>query len=140
MKKLLSCFITLLTLSSPLYAGTKSDFAGSALSHWNPVSIYNNTDNDIAYLVNGSYGGAIYGIPAGAADLYHSGFGDYNASFDIAVCTKVAGDKCIEPAPANVKPCTQDRYNFEEVHQIKINSLTSCDVVCNDGTTTSCRV
>lgn len=140
MKIKISSFIALLIFTSPLYAGSKTDFTASNLSHWNPISIYNNTENDIAYLVNGSYGGVIYGIPAGAADLYHSGFGDSNASFDVALCTKVVGDRCIEPSPAPVKPCTPDRYNAEEIHSIRIDSLTSCTVVCNDGTATSCKL
>lgn len=139
MKKILiGCLM--LCAAAASFAGTKTDYTQADRGHWNPVTVYNHTDKDIAYIMNGSFGGAVYGVLANGIDLYHSGFGDSNATFDIGVCNKVTGDRCTDPDPADTKPCTDGSYNAEEIHAIYITSLTTCTVVCNDGTTDSCKV
>lgn len=135
--KLLSALLAL-AVSIPVYAGFKSENPKKT-GNWNAVTIFNNTGVDIAYTMMGSYGGAVYGIKSGLADVYHSGVGDEYAYFMVGVCNHMTnnGGRCDQAGPQQV--CPNAHYNADLIKAIYINSLTSCTVTCLDGGDTSCK-
>ena len=135
--KLLSTVLAL-SITLPVYAGFKSD-TPKKVGNWNAITIFNNTDTDIAYTVMGAYGGAVYGIKSGLADIYHSGVGDEYAYFMVGTCQHMTnnGGRCDQAGPQQV--CPNSHYNADLIKAIYINSLTSCTVTCLDGSDTSCK-
>lgn len=132
-------FLALALLSlSTAYAGNKNNHHLKPDGSWNRIEIYNNTGQAIAYVMMGVYGGAQYGIAAGGTDTYHSGIGDQYATFNVAACGKVDRDACLN-VTSQLKSCTDGHYNADLIRRIDVNSLSSCAVICNDGSTTSCK-
>jgi|SRR5688572_25187785 len=138
MKKIIiTLFVITSFFSLPVFAGVKAE-RSNVNAKWNAITLYNNTNTDIAYLISGSYGGAVYGIKRGGNDIYHSGMGDEFASIKIGVCNGgVNRDQCPSFGPLAV--CVDGHYNADYIKSIQINSLSSCTVTCLDGSPTSCK-
>lgn len=138
MKKIvLTITVLLISASLPLYAGVKT---AMPKGNWNPISIYNHTKADVAYEMDGSYGGAIYGIKAKNVDIYHSGTGDEYATFDVGACNELPNNGGACTKPDNVVSCTgTTHYNADLIKQIDIYSVTSCKITCLDGGDASCK-
>lgn len=109
----------------------------------NPITIYNNSGKDIAYIMMGTYGGAIYGIPSGKSDIYHSGDGDTYVAFQVGLChgihSSFFGWNC--DSSELINNCSSQHYNAELIKAIYINSANpnACSVTCLDGGTESCK-
>lgn len=141
MKKTILSLLLLSVLTQSAYAGSKTDFTKpqEAKGNYNPVVIYNRTGTDVAYVMNGSYGGAVYGIRKGASDVYHSGYGDTYATFDVGICDQmdINGGPCHQSR--NIMNCSGGHYNADYIKSITINALNSCTITCLDGGSTSCK-
>ena len=145
MKKYTS-LLSLLILSSlyisPVLAD-KND-ADNDRTVLNKVKIINNTSKDSGYVIISASDNTdlIYGIKAKKSDTYHAkATGDVNATIKVAQCNKInkVTGVCNEYTANSMKNCVKEsRYDFYKVKSVKINSLGSCSVTCNDGDTTSC--
>ena len=140
MKKIMIGFLCTFCFVCLAFAGSKEEYNTlQGKGHWNPITIYNNTGTDIAYVMSGIYGGVAYGIQTGMTDVYHSGTGDEFASFEVGVCKSMPtnGGPCMEHQ--TVSPCVDGHYNADLIGSIQVNSLTSCSITCLDGGSTSCK-
>ena len=136
----LSVLSLALLTSSQVYAGSSTD-TDQARSLVNTISIFNNTNNDIAYrVISTSLGDNLYGIKRGRNSSYNAKFGDTNATFEIGQCKSInfAG-LCVEADASSITNCVGNtRYDAYHIKKIKINSLSSCTITCLDGSATSC--
>jgi hypothetical protein len=134
MKKIILFLLCLISL--PAFAGFKTlDQTPGPQGNYNQITIFNYTNTDIAYLMNGKIGGAVYGIPQGEADTYHSGMGDERATFWIGTCHHMVpnrfGYAC--DSHENLNQCTSGYYNADQIKTITIHSPSSCTITCRDG-------
>lgn len=134
MKKLILLFALL--ISAPTFAGVKTlNQTPGAQGTWNQITIFNQSNSDIAYVMNGKAGGAVYGIPKGEADIYHSGNGDERATFQTSTCqhmeSSIFGYACNSYGSLN--PCAAGHYNADQIKSIVISSPSSCTITCRDG-------
>lgn len=112
----------------------------------NDVKIINSTAKDIGYVIISASSNSdnLYGIRAKKTDTYHAkATGDVNATIKLAECKKInkVTGICSEFAANTVKNCLSEaRYDFYKVKSVKISSLDSCIITCNDGGNTSCVV
>jgi hypothetical protein len=112
-------------------------------ARYNSITIYNNSGKDIAYVMMGVFGGAIYGIPSGEVDIYHSGDGDTFATFQVGICHGIHHDlfgwNC--DSFELISNCSSQHYNAELIKSIYIKSANpnSCSITCSDGGTNSCK-
>lgn len=112
----------------------------------NKVKIINNTAKDLGYVIISASNNTdnLYGVKAKKSDTYHAkATGDVNATIKIALCNKInkVTGVCSEFAANSVKNCVSEaRYDFYKVKSVKIDSLDSCVITCNDGDKTSCVV
>lgn len=137
MKKILLGLTLSLLASTSALAGFQSK-QDAALGNWNRITIYNHTNQHIAYVMSGMYGGATYYISPQGADTYHSGYGDEYAEVKVGLCNQSQGDSCT--APVNLNICSgSGHYNADHIKEVHINSLSSCSIICLDGSATSCR-
>lgn len=130
-----------LLANSPIFA-EQAKVKNASRDKLNSVIIVNNTDKDLAYRVlSTSAANMFYGVKHRNSSKYHAKPGDSHATFDIAECERFnnASGLCIKFDAKKLKNCVGNTfYNANEVDSITINSLSSCTVNCNDGTSTSC--
>lgn len=134
--------LSLFLLSScPIYAahGKACNVTRDKL---NSVHIINNTDSDVVYrMLSSSAANMYYGVKHRNSSKYHAKPGDSHTTFEIAACERFNNTSgiCIKFDPKKLKNCVGNTYyNANEIDSITINSLSSCTVNCNDGTSTSC--
>jgi len=138
MKKILLSLSLCLIASTSALAGYQNS-QDKTLGNWNRITIYNHTNQTIAYVMSGIFGGATYAIGANGTDIYHSGLGDEYAEVKVGGCTQANKGSCTEPV--NVAICSGDgHYNANRIKEVHINSLTSCAITCLDGGVTSCKM
>ncbi len=112
----------------------------------NNVKIINSTAKDIGYVIISASENSdnLYGVRAKKSDTYHAkATGDVNATIRVAECKKInkVTGVCSEFNADSVKNCLSEaRYDFYKVKSVKIASLNSCVILCNDGGSTSCLV
>ena len=112
----------------------------------NKVKIFNSTPKDIGYMIisASTNGDNLYAVRAKKADTYHAkATGDVNATIKVAACNKInkVTGICSEFNSDTVKNCVSEaRYDFYKVKSVKISSLDSCTITCNDGGNSSCVV
>lgn len=137
MKKLLSviCLFTLLSSSAVLaHPGAAGNVSNKNRSYWNPITIHNYAPYSIRYAFNNDN---FYNLDRSETDVYHSGIGDKRAFFVVAGCTEVnANGECM----TYTSHALPDYFNAEEIGSINIRSVTDVEVICLDGTTTSCVI
>jgi len=134
-KNLLACgLLCLLSVATIAKTNTQSP---TVKGNWNPITIFNKTDKDIAYTIETFQFDNIYEIKKGRSDIYHSKDADEYATIRVGTCTRRENNQCVEYSLQN---CVNNiHYNADHISKIEINSLGSCAVTCLDGTTTSCR-
>lgn len=147
MKKVVSLIIFLLfvCLCVTSYAGERQRIKNEPKPHTgnqNPITIYNNTGQDLYYIILGTLGGAVYPIRSGRTDIYHSGAGDEFMKVEIGACHNIQGNffpTCDDNPLNESASCSNGHYNADLVRAIYINAPNFCSIICNDGSTTSCK-
>jgi hypothetical protein len=135
--------LSALSLSSALAQTNQAASEGTVL---NKVKIINKTSKDLGYIIISASANPdnLYGLKAKSADIYHAkATGDANATIKITECNKInkATGICSEYKSNTATNCLNEaRYDFYKVKSVKISSLKSCAVTCNDGGNTSCVV
>lgn len=141
-KYLITAFLILFT-SLTAYAENTADFHKSINTRGNNnrITIYNNTNSDISYIMETFSFSAVYAIPRGRVDVYHSKYADEYLTVNIGVCKRMGdNDSCVEYEQGSMQNCVNNvHYNGNLIDTIQVNSLTSCTVTCLDGSTTSCK-
>ncbi|MBX9587053.1 MAG: hypothetical protein K2X50_07315 [Gammaproteobacteria bacterium] len=135
--------LTALNLSSAMASTAAIDTDRTPL---NKVKIINNTAKDIGYIIISASTNTdlLYGVKAKKSDTYHAkATGDVNATVKVALCGKInkVTGVCSQFVANSVKNCVGEaRYDFYKVKSVKIDSLDSCIITCNDGDKASCVV
>ena len=112
----------------------------------NNVKIINSTAKDIGYMIISASTNSdnLYGVKAKKTDTYHAkATGDVNATIKVAECNKInkVTGICSTFNADSVKNCVSEaRYDFYKVKSVKISSLDTCVITCNDGGNTSCVI
>ena len=135
--------LTVLSLAflvgSQVYAQSSTE-ANQPRSFFNNFTVANNTDKDIAYRVLSAAPTDIYyGIKQGKHSKYHAKFGDSKATFEVRECKRVnLSGLCLEFGSSKSNCVGGAHYDAYKIKGIIVNSLNSCAVTCNDGSSTSC--
>jgi hypothetical protein len=143
-KRLLSAVVALCFLGQS-YAGSRglSPFVPTLpkpKAAFNPVTIYNDTDWDVVYVMRGMYGGAVYSLQRRGMAVYYSGVGDEYATFEVGVCHEMTQGECALGHYELPHNCVERRhFNADLMKSIELVSLTTCAVLCWDGGSESCR-
>lgn len=128
-------------VNSPIYASAKAHNASRG-DKFNSVQIINNTDNDVVYrMLSSSTANMYYGVKHRNSAKYHAKPGDTHMTIEIGDCERFnyTSGLCTKFNSKKLRNCVGNTYyNANEVDSITINSLSSCTVNCNDGTSTSC--
>ena len=105
---------------------------------WHPITIYNHAPYDIGYAVyaEGHMNSGFY-IRTSSSDVYHSGFGDKRAMFAVSACVEYNPNGVCTHLVSRALP---NYYNVEEIATIDIKSVYDVEVICVDGSTTSCML
>lgn len=139
--KVISAISLTLLACAPSYAALEIS-ANDLRPTLNTIEIVNNTDDDIVYRVHSSSpANMYYGVEHRNTSKYHSKPGDSKATFEIGVCQEFNNltGICTKFKSRSLKNCLGNTYyNTNKIDSITINSLTSCTVRCNDGSSTSC--
>lgn len=139
--KIATAFSLLMLASSSIYAATETAVNDSVRS-LNSISIINNTDKNVVYrFLSTSAANMYYGVKHGKTAKYHTKPGDKHTTFETGECKSFNSltGLCLKFSSKDVKNCVGNTYyNADKVDSITINSLDSCTVKCNDGSSTSC--
>ncbi len=139
--KVISAISLTFLACAPSYAALEKS-ANELRPTLNTIEIVNNTDDDIVYRVHSSSSANMYyGVEHRNTSKYHSKPGDSKATFEVGVCQQLNNltGFCTKFKSKSLKNCLgHTYYNADKIDSITINSLTSCTVRCNDGTSTSC--
>ncbi len=138
-------WIRLLTLSALLCSSmvsasnTENNNSLNARSYWNPITVFNHASYDVQYAFFSSNPlDQLYKIKRNSQDTYHSGVGDKRARFFIMACTeRDPNGFCLNEI---LYKSTPEHYNAEEITAVKIHSAFDIEVICRDGSSTSCIV
>jgi hypothetical protein len=147
MKKYLLA-LTLISTSSLIISTAFAQSSGGDYERTvlNKVKIINDTPRDIGYIIisDSTNPDNVYGVRSKKSDTYHAkATGDMMATMKVGACKKInkATGICSEFKADSAKNCLRDaRYDFYKVKSIKISSLDSCIITCNDGGRTSCAI
>ncbi len=106
----------------------------------NDIAINNICGNDIAYRVVAPSGtNNLYGVKSHKNAVYHAKTeGDHNVAFEVGECKRIRAGLCVEVDASSLHNINNERYDAYLVRAIQFNSITSANVICLDGGTTSC--
>lgn len=145
MKKSITALLisTLVILSAVAFGNTTLNQSVDSRGNWNPVSVYNNTDEYLVYGMSTPNGrvDTAYGILPRKTDVYHSKGSDTTAKIIVYNCFKTVCNSRVCYCAGIVYYCRDSRdrvYNLDLVKSIVINSPTNCIITCLDGSLTSC--
>lgn len=138
---LLASLLSFTAQGQNLASGQKNQpsFSGNL----NSILIYNHTDKNVAYqMVEPSiFPDKVYQIPMGEYENYRSKFSDDNVAVMVGICSDMGYFSCNDYDKLSFVRCTPHKtYNANQVRSIDITTLSTCNVTCLDGTTTSCVV
>jgi len=127
-----------LLCSSMVFGGNlKDNNDANTRAYWNRITVFNHASYDIRYAFLTSISlDQLYDLRRNSQDTYHSGLGDKHARFLIMACTeRDPNGFCLNDVIYSITP---DYYNAEEITAMKIHSATNIEVICRDGSATSC--
>lgn len=101
---------------------------------WNPITVHNYAPYSITYSINS---GVAYNLDRSETDIYHSGTGDARAYLVLSGCTERNADGACLTYSSHMLP---EYYNAEKIATINIKSILDAEIICIDGTTTSCII
>jgi hypothetical protein len=145
MKKSITVLLisTLVILSAVAFGNTTLNQSVDSRGSWNPVSVYNNTDEYLRYIIStpNDIMSGFYSIAPRKIDVYHSKGSDATAKIIVYNCFKTVcyNKQCY--CDGVVYYCRDSRdlvYNLDLVKSIVISSPTNCIITCLDGSLTSC--
>ncbi|MBX9585865.1 MAG: hypothetical protein K2X50_01275 [Gammaproteobacteria bacterium] len=137
MKRLLSIVCVFALLCSSVMAAnhkTGRDCCKKNRDYWNPITVHNYAPYSVTYSFNS---GVDYNLDRSETDIYHSGAGDARAYLVIRGCTERNADGYCLTATSHMFP---EYYNAEKIATINIKSVFDAEIICIDGTTTSCII
>lgn len=127
----------LLCSSMALASNTEDHNPSNNRSYWNRITVFNHASYDIEYaFLTDVPLDQMYYIKRNSQDTYHSGLGDKHARFLVKACTeRDPNGFCLNYVGWST---TSDYYNAEEISAVKIHSAYNVEVICRDGSSTSC--
>ncbi len=110
----------------------------SASAYWNPITIHNYAPYGIIYRFTlEELPNALYIIYKDGTDIFHSGVGNKRSWFGVQACTlNDEKGKCI----LYTRHFLPNPYNAEKIATINIKAVDDVEVICHDGTSTSCML
>ena len=141
MKKIIAASFLGLLVSLPIYAGNGAELKESdSRGNGNPITIYNKTDADVAYVMETFFFDAIYYINKGSQGVYKSKYADEYVTVDVGEPLHDNNGNIVGVDYNSLHNCVGNvHYNGNLIRSIEINSLNSCTVTCLDGGSTSCK-
>jgi len=129
---------TLLSSSAILAHNAVTNNPSKNRAYWNPITLNNYAPYGILYrFYLDRLPNAIYFIDKNGTDIFHTGAGNKRSWFAVQACTKTdSNGKCI----MSVRHFLPNPYNAEEIATINIKAVDDIEVICRDGSSTSCML
>jgi hypothetical protein len=141
MKKIIAASFLGLLVNLTIYAGNGAELkASDSRGNGNPITVYNKTDADVAYVMETFFFDAIYYINKGSEGIYKSKYADEYVTVAVGEPLHNKSGNIIGVDYNSLQNCVNNvHYNGNLIRSIEITSLKSCTVICLDGGSTSCK-